>query len=69
MTKEMAFPGGLVVKKLLANAGDRGSISGSERSPQEGNDNQVQFSWPGNSMDRGVWEVTVHGVTKEVDKT
>ena len=44
MTKEMAFPGGLVVKKLLANAGDRGSISGSERSPQEGNGNQVQFS-------------------------
>ena len=44
MTKEMAFPGGLVVKKLLANAGDRGSISGSERSPQEGNGNQFQFS-------------------------
>ena len=44
MTKEMAFPGGLVVKKLLANAGDRDSISGSGRSPQEGNGNQFQFS-------------------------
>ena len=41
MTKEMAFPGGLVIKKLLANTGDRGSIPGSGRSLQEGNGNQL----------------------------
>ena len=33
------FPGGSVVKKLLANEGDLGSIPGSRRSPREGNGN------------------------------
>ena len=31
----MGFPGGSVVKNLCANAGDVGSITGSERSPEK----------------------------------
>ena len=40
----MAFPGGSVAKNPLANAGDAGSIPGSERSPGEGNGNLLQCS-------------------------
>ena len=44
---------GSVIKKLPANAGDMGSISGSGRFPGEGNGNPHQDSCLGNSMDRG----------------
>ena len=50
-----ALPGGSVVKNPPANAGDSGSISGSRRSPGEGNSNPLQYSYLGNSMDRGAW--------------
>ena len=30
----------------------------------EGNGNPLQYSCPGNPMDRGAWYATVHGVTK-----
>ena len=60
----LGFPGGSVVKNLPANAGDMGSISGSRRSPGEGNDNPLQYFNLGNSMDRGAWWATVCGVTK-----
>ena len=63
------FPGGLVVKNLPANAGDTGSIPGSERSLREGNGNSLQYSCLGNPMDRGDWQATVHGVAKELDMT
>ena len=49
----MGFPGGAVVKKLPAIAGDVGSICGSGRSPGEGNDNPLQYSYLGTPMDRG----------------
>ena len=58
--------GGAVVKNLLANAGDIGDsglIPGLGRSPREGNGNPLQNSCLENSMDRGVWQATVHGVT------
>ena len=48
----------LVVKNLSANAGDArdtGSIPGLIRSPGVGNVNPLQYSWVGNSMDRGAW--------------
>ena len=35
-------PGGSVVKNPHANAGDMGSVPGSERSPGEGNGNPLQ---------------------------
>ena len=43
---------------------DLGSIPGLERSPGEGNGYPLQYSCLENSMDRGAWWVTVHGVTK-----
>ena len=58
-----------MVKNLPANAGDLGSIPGLERSPGEGNGNPLQYSCLENSMDRGAWWATVHGITKESDMT
>ena len=52
-----------------ANAGDRGSIPGSERSLGEGNDNPLQDSCLENLLDREAWWATVHGVAKELDMT
>ena len=60
----MDFPGGSVVKNQPARAGDSRLISGLERSPGEGNGNPLQDSCLGNSMDRGAWQATVHGVSK-----
>ena len=53
-----------MVKNLLANAGDVGSIPGSGRSPGGGNGNPLQDSCLGNPMDRGAWQATAHGVTR-----
>ena len=50
---DLGFSGGSAVKNLPANAGDMGSISGSGRSPGEGNGYQLQYSCLENSMDRG----------------
>ena len=51
-------------KNLLTNAGDLGLIPGSGRSPGEENGNPLQYSYQDNPMDRGVWQATVHRVTK-----
>ena len=59
----MGFPGGSAVKNLLAMQ-EMHWIPGSGRSPGEGNDNPLQYSFLGNIMDRGAWQATVHGVTK-----
>ena len=40
-------------------AGDVGSILGSGRSAGEGNDNPLQYSCLGNSMERRAWQGTV----------
>jgi len=53
-----------VVKNPPANAGDEGKITGSGRSPGEGNDNPLRYSSLGNPMNRGAWWATVHGVAK-----
>ena len=45
-------------------AGDPGSISGSVRSPVEGNGNPLQYFCLENPVDRGAWQATVHGVTR-----
>ena len=47
------FPGGSHGKDSACDAGDLGSISGSRRSPGEGNRNLLQYSCLGKSMDRG----------------
>ena len=57
----------LVVKNSPANARDIrdvGSIPGSGRSLREGNGNPLQYSCLENSMDRGAWQATVHGIAK-----
>ena len=66
-TVQRGFPGGAVVKNLPDNArdaGDTGSISGSGRSPGEGDGNPLQCPCLGNPMDRGAWQATVQGVAK-----
>ena len=60
---------GSVVKNLPANAGDPGSIPGSERSAGEGNGNPLQYSCMGNPTDRGLWWVVVHRGANESDTT
>ena len=39
-------------------------ISGSRRSPGEGNVNPLQYPCPGNPMDRGAWWAIAHGITR-----
>ena len=60
--------GGSVVKNPLAKVGDSGSISGSGRSPGEGNGNPPQHSCLGNPMDRGAWQPQSMG-SQESDTT
>ena len=61
------FPSGSVVKNLPANAGaagDTGSVPGLGRFPGEGNGTPLQYSCLENSMERGAWWATVHGIAK-----
>ena len=51
-------------KESACNAGDLGLIPWSGRSPGEGNGNALQCSCLENSMDRGTWWATVHGVAE-----
>ena len=59
------FSGGLVVKNPSTNAGearDMGLIPGSQRFPEGGNGNPLQYSCLEKSMNRGAWRATVQGV-------
>ena len=67
--KTAGLPCGSVSKESACNAGDPGSISGLGRSPGEGNGNPVQYSCLENSIDRGAWWATVHGITKTGTRT
>ena len=49
---------------FLIQVGDLELIPGSGRSPGEGNGSPLQYSCLENSMDRGAWQATVHGVAK-----
>ena len=53
-----------MIKNLLADAGDAGSIPGLGRSPGEGNGFPLQYSHLGSPMDIGVWWATFNGITK-----
>ena len=53
-----------MVKNSHANAGDLSLTPGSGRYPRKGNGNLLQYSCLENPMDRGAWQVIVHGVTK-----
>ena len=57
----------LVGKNPSADAGDirdTGSILGSGRSPGEGHDNPLQYSYLENPMNREAWWATVHRVAE-----
>ena len=61
-----ASPVALVVKNLLAKAGDgrnMGVTPGSGKSLGGGHGNSLQYACLKNPMDRGGWWVTVYGVT------
>ena len=60
----MGSLGGSDSKESACNAGALGSIPGSGRSPGERNGNPLQYSCLENSIDRGTWRSTVHGVEK-----
>ena len=60
----LGFPGGSGGKESTCNAGDPGSIFGSGRTPGEGNGYPLQYSCLENSLDRGAWRATFHGITK-----
>ena len=68
---QMEMPGASPVTQMVKqtnkpafNAGDTNSIPGSGRYSGEGNGNPLQYSCLENSMDRGAWQATVHGVAK-----
>ena len=58
------FPCGSAGKESACNAGDLGLIPGLGRSPGEGNGLPIPVFLPENSMNRGAWQSTLHGVTK-----
>ena len=64
MHGQWGFSGGSDGKKSAFNIGDVGSIPWSGRSPGEGNGYPLQYSCLENSIDRGAWQATVHGITK-----
>ena len=61
---EAVFPGGSDGKASACSVGDLGSIPGLGRSSGEGNGYPHQYSCLENSMDRGAWQATVHGIAK-----
>ena len=60
----MGFLGGWDSKESVCSVEDPGLIPGSGRSPEEGNGYPLQYPCLENSVDRGAWRATVHGVTK-----
>ena len=59
---DLGFSDDAVVKNLPAHARDAGLIPGLGRSHGEGNGCPLLYSCLENSMDRGAWWTTVHGV-------
>ena len=60
----MGFPGGSDSKESACNVGDPGSIPGSGLSPGVETGYPLKYSCLENSIDRGAWWTTVHGVAK-----
>ena len=62
----MGFPGESVVESLRANAGDVRDMDSVSRGrlPRSRKWQSTTVFLPGNSMDRGTWQATVHGVAR-----
>ena len=69
LPSQWGFPGGSVGKEFACNTGDVGSVLGSGRYSGGGHGNPPQYSCLEDSMDRGAWQATIHGVAKESDRT
>ena len=69
LKQKMGFPGGSDGKESSCNPGDPGFDPWWERYPGEGNGYLLQYSCLENSVDRGAWRATVHGVAKESETT
>ena len=52
------------MQETACNAADMGSVPGLARSSGEGNGKTLQYSCLENTMNRGAWWATVHGVTR-----
>ena len=57
-----------MVENPPANTGNAGSITGSRRSPREGNGNPRQYSCLENPMDRGTWQATIQTKTEHAHR-
>ena len=64
MVENLGFPGGSAGKESTCSEGDMGLIPGLGRCPEEGNGYPLQYSRLENSVDRGAWRATFHGVTR-----
>ena len=60
----LGFSGGSASKEFTCNGTDLGLVPGLGRSPGEGKGYPLQYSGLENSMNREVWQTTVHRVTK-----
>ena len=60
----LGFPGGSNYKESACNARCLGSTPGLGGSLGEGNGYPFEYSCLENSIDKGTWQATVHGVTK-----
>ena len=58
------FPADLDSKESACNPEDQGLFPGLGRFPGEGNGYPLHYSCLENSMGRGAWQATVHGITK-----
>ena len=63
---EEGFPAGSAVKNLPA--GDVGWIPGLRKFTGDGSGDLFHCSYLGNPMDRGAWQATAHGITKEFNR-
>ena len=63
-TKYIGFPCSSDSKESACNEGNPGLLSRLKRSLEEGNGNPLQFSCLENSMGRGAWQITIHGVAE-----
>ena len=71
-TPLLGFPAGPVVKNTLANPGDAGSVPGTGTGIFPGKISCMKAVQPTPvflPMGKGAWRATVHGVSKELDRT
>ena len=66
--KQHSFLGDSAGKESACTMGDLDSIPGLGRTPGEGKGYPLQYSGLENSVDRGAWQATVHGIA-ELDMT